>query len=109
MESGRSEAEESGQRGRRKSEAERRGEKTFMKRTHHCSELRATHIGQKVCLCGWVHVYRDHGGIVFIDLRDREGITQIVFDPHHNKPSADLAHELRSEFVIEVEGAVRKR
>jgi aspartyl-tRNA synthetase len=80
-----------------------------MKRTHHCSELRAVHVGQKVCLTGWVHVYRDHGGIVFIDLRDREGVTQVVFDPQHNKSSTDLAHELRSEYVVAVEGAVRKR
>ena len=80
-----------------------------MKRTHHCSELRGTHVGQKVCLMGWVHVYRDHGGIIFIDLRDREGITQVVFDPQHNSTSADLAHNLRSEFVIGIEGAVRNR
>ncbi len=80
-----------------------------MKRTHHCCELRREHVGQKVCLMGWVHVYRDHGGIVFIDLRDREGVTQIVFDPHHNKPSADLAHELRSEYVVSVDGMVRHR
>ena len=52
---------------------------------------------------------RDHGGIVFIDLRDREGVTQVVFDPQHNKPSADLAHEIRSEYVVAVDGAVRKR
>src|SRR5439155_25814253 len=81
----------------------------FMKRTHHCGELRATHVGQKVQLAGWVHVRRDHGGIVFIDLRDREGVTQVVFDPEHNKPSADLAHEIRSEYVVAVDGAVRQR
>jgi len=66
-------------------------------------------VGQKVCLMGWVHARRDLGGIVFIELRDREGNTQIVFDPQHNKGSWELAQSLRSEFVIAVEGAVRKR
>ena len=66
-------------------------------------------MGQKVCLMGWVHARRDLGGIVFIELRDREGNTQIVFDPQHNKGSWELAQSLRSEFVIAVEGAVRKR
>jgi aspartyl-tRNA synthetase len=80
-----------------------------MKRTHHCSELRLTHVGQKVDLVGWVDSRRDHGGIVFIDLRDREGVTQIVFDPTHNKRSAEMASDLRSEFVVHVEGVVRKR
>jgi len=80
-----------------------------MKRTHHCGELRAAQIGQKVTLTGWVHARRDLGGIVFIELRDRGGNTQIVFDPQHNKPSWELAQSLRSEFVIAVEGAVRKR
>ena len=80
-----------------------------MKRTHHCGELRAAQIGQKVTLTGWVHARRDLGGIVFIELRDRGGNTQIVFDPQHNKQSWELAQSLRSEFVIAVEGAVRKR
>ncbi len=80
-----------------------------MKRSHHCSELRAAHVGQKVDLAGWVHVRRDHGGIVFIDLRDREGLTQVVFDPQHNKSSWELAQSLRNEFVIAVEGTVRAR
>jgi aspartyl-tRNA synthetase len=80
-----------------------------MKRTHHCNQLRAEHVGQKASLAGWVHVRRDHGGIVFIDLRDREGLTQVVFDPQHNQPSWELAQSLRSEFVIAVEGLVRKR
>ena len=80
-----------------------------MKRTHHCSELRAAHVGQKVSLAGWVHVRRDHGGIVFIDLRDREGLTQVVFDPQHNKPSWELAQTLRSEFVVATDCVVRHR
>ncbi len=80
-----------------------------MKRTHHCGELRAAQVGQKVTLTGWVHVRRDLGGIVFIELRDRGGNTQVVFDPQHNKPSWELAQSLRSEFVVAVEGAVRQR
>jgi aspartyl-tRNA synthetase len=80
-----------------------------MKRTHHCGQLRAADVGQKVALAGWVHGRRDHGGIVFIDLRDREGLTQLVFDPQHNKPSWERAQSLRSEFVIGVTGLVRRR
>jgi len=80
-----------------------------MKRTQHCSQLRSEHVGQKASMAGWVHARRDLGGIVFIELRDREGNTQIVFDPQHNKPSWELAQTLRSEFVIAVEGHVRKR
>jgi aspartyl-tRNA synthetase len=80
-----------------------------MKRTHHGGQLRATDVGKKVNMAGWVHVRRDHGGIVFIDLRDREGLTQVVFDPQHNKAAWELGQTLRSEFVIAVEGVVRKR
>jgi aspartyl-tRNA synthetase len=80
-----------------------------MKRTHHCGELRAAQVGQKVTLTGWVHVRRDLGGIVFIELRDRGGNTQVVFDPQHNKPSWELAQSLRSEFVVAVDGSVRQR
>jgi len=74
-------------------------------RTHHCAELRKSLVGQKVTLSGWVASRRDHGGLVFVDLRDREGLTQIVLDPQ----TLPAAHDLRSEFVIRVEGEVVPR
>jgi aspartyl-tRNA synthetase len=86
-----------------------------LKRTHHCGELRAADEGKLVVLFGWVSSYRDHGGCVFIDLRDREGITQLVFDPdlsgHGNLPrtSHDVARTLRGEWVIGVRGVVKSR
>ncbi len=86
-----------------------------LKRTHHCAELRATDEGKTVVLFGWVASYRDHGGCVFIDLRDREGITQLVFDPelagHGDLPRVahDAARGLRSEWVIGVRGFVKSR
>jgi aspartyl-tRNA synthetase len=80
-----------------------------MMRTHNCGELRKSHIGKKVLLCGWVQSFRDHGGVIFIDLRDKNGLTQIVFDPSHDKKSHDIANGLRREFVIQVEGSVRSR
>jgi aspartyl-tRNA synthetase len=81
----------------------------FNSRTHTCGELRQENIGQDVVLNGWVDTRRDLGGLIFIDLRDRYGITQVVFEPSFNKEAHELASRLRSEFVISVEGHVRKR
>src|SRR6516225_8991556 len=81
-----------------------------MKRTHHCNELRLSHGGQTVTLSGWVHSRRDLGGLIFIDIRDREGRTQTVFDPSDLPMDLfDRAAALRSECVISVTGKVRKR
>ncbi len=77
-------------------------------RTHHCSELRAEHVDQTATLAGWVNSYRDHGGVIFIDLRDRKGITQIVFRPSQPETHA-LADRLRNEDVIQVKGTCIKR
>lgn len=81
----------------------------FNIRTHTCGELREQNIGEKVILNGWVDRRRDLGGLIFIWLRDRYGITQVVFEPDINKDAYELAKKLRSEFVISVEGKVRKR
>ena len=80
-----------------------------MYRTHDCNSLRKSDIGRQVALAGWVNVTRDHGGVIFIDLRDREGLTQIVFRPEENAELARLAHTLRSEDVIQVSGHVAAR
>src|SRR3954452_5494458 len=78
-------------------------------RTHHCNELRKSDTGRSATLAGWVHVRRDHGGVIFIDLRDREGLTQVVFRPEENADVAAQAHHLRSEDVIQVSGRVAPR
>ncbi len=80
-----------------------------MFRTHDCNSLRKIDIGKEVTLAGWVHVSRDHGGVIFIDLRDREGLTQVVFRPEENAEVARQAHSLRSEDVIEISGRVAAR
>ncbi len=77
-------------------------------RTHYCGAVTAADIGTVVTLCGWAHRRRDHGGVIFIDLRDREGMVQVVIDP--GTPEAfRVAEEVRSEFVLKVEGRVRRR
>jgi len=80
-----------------------------LKRTHKCGELRSSHIGSKVTVMGWVHVYRNLGGVIFVDLRDRSGIVQLVFNEENNKEIFDKAFTLRSEYVVAVCGDVVKR
>ncbi len=80
-----------------------------MYRTHTCGELTAKDLGKKVTLAGWVHRRRDHGGLIFIDLRDRYGLTQIVFNPAKSKELHDAAESLRGEYVIMVDGEVSPR
>ena len=78
-------------------------------RSHDCSQLNGSHLDQQVCLMGWVQFRRDHGGLIFIDLRDRNGLTQVVFSPDHNAQAHAEAHVLRPEYVLAVKGTVRKR
>ena len=80
-----------------------------MVRSHHCGELNTSHIGQTVTLMGWVHGRRDHGGVLFIDVRDRYGVTQLVFDVEKDATRHEQANNLRNEFVIAAKGLVRKR
>lgn len=79
------------------------------KRTHNCGQLTDKDIGKKVCLSGWVDTWRDHGGVTFIDLRDREGVTQIVFNPDRDKKLHSQSRKLRAEFVISIKGVVEAR
>ncbi|HEC33484.1 MAG TPA: aspartate--tRNA ligase [Chloroflexi bacterium] len=80
-----------------------------MLKTHNCGELRTEHIGQTITLAGWVNRQRDHGGLVFIDLRDRSGIVQVVADPNHASGAHRLASDARQEYVLQVRGVVRRR
>jgi aspartyl-tRNA synthetase len=77
-------------------------------RSHYCGSVNEEHIGQEVTLCGWVHRRRDHGGVIFLDMRDREGIAQVVFDPDTEESFA-RAESVRSEFVLQIKGFVRAR
>jgi len=81
----------------------------FMKRTIRCGELRAEHIGQEVVVNGWVHRYRDHGGLIFVDVRDRAGLVQVVFDPAEAPDAHKLSEQMRGEFVVAARGKVRRR
>ena len=78
-------------------------------RTHYCSELRNDHVGERVTLCGWVDRRRDHGGVIFLDIRDRSGIVQIVSDPERTPEAYSQADDLRNEYVIRIQGTVSRR
>src|SRR3954463_1720052 len=77
-------------------------------RTHYCGELSAALEGREVSLCGWAHRRRDHGGVIFIDLRDREGLAQVVFNPDR-KDAFSVAERIRGEYVLRITGKVRRR
>jgi aspartyl-tRNA synthetase len=81
----------------------------LLKRTHTCGELTSDHVGQTVTLNGWVDAWRDFGGLVFIDLRDRYGVTQVVFEPEAGEELQARAHELRNEYVVGIKGTVARR
>ena len=80
-----------------------------MLKSHSCGELNKEHVGAQVTLAGWVDRRRDHGGLIFIDLRDREGIVQVVFNPGISKPCHEIASEMRSEYVVRISGEVALR
>ncbi len=82
---------------------------TRYKRTHSCGELRAGQAGETVVLMGWAHRRRDHGGVIFVDLRDREGVTQVVFNPEIAPEAHREAHRIRNEYVLAVRGTLRER
>lgn len=81
----------------------------ILRRTHYCAGLTAKNIGEEVVLTGWVQRRRDHGGVIFVDLRDRQGLTQVVFSPEVNAHVHEKAHQLRSEYVLAVKGKVAAR
>ena len=77
-------------------------------RSHYCGQVGESSVGKTITVAGWAHRRRDHGGVIFVDLRDREGLLQVVFDPDIAEVFA-LAERVRNEFVLEVTGVVRKR
>jgi aspartyl-tRNA synthetase len=85
-----------------------RSEHTIMMRSHYCGQLNESLEGQEITLCGWVHRRRDHGGVIFLDIRDREGLAQVVFDPDRADTFA-IADRVRSEYVVKLTGKVRAR
>ena len=80
-----------------------------LRRTHKCGEIMTASVGDEVTLCGWVNVRRDHGGVIFIDLRDKTGIVQVVFRPESAPEAHDRAHRLRNEWVLMVRGEIEER
>lgn len=78
-------------------------------RSHYCTDLSKADIGKEVILCGWANTYRDHGGVVFIDLRDVSGLIQLVCDPADSKEAHDVAAKVRDEYVLKAKGKVRAR
>ena len=82
---------------------------TVRKRTHYCGDLNSSHAGEEVILMGWAHRRRDHGGVIFIDLRDREGLVQVVFNPETSAGCHTEAGRIRAEFVLAIRGIVRLR
>ncbi len=81
----------------------------FLKRTVYCGQVNESHLNKSVTLNGWVARRRDHGGLIFVDVRDRTGIVQLVIDPQATPALAELAHSLRSEFVLAVQGTIVHR
>ena len=81
----------------------------MLKRTHNCGELRSGDEGNEVVVAGWVHSNRDHGGLIFMDLRDRYGLTQLVFNPETHPDAHKLARGLRCEWVVAAKGTVGPR